>query len=89
MRFITLVLWVSLCAGCTAGYRRPLQEAEAIVIATKALTSEPNWPYTVSATQYESGEWLVLFEGKSALVGDYVFVHLDRSGKVRRKSGGL
>lgn len=89
MNKILLAFLVASFVSCSTAPKQLIDERQAIEIASRALTPNPDWKYTVSATQDKSGEWLVLFEGSSDLVGDFVFVHVDKYGKVRRKDGGM
>ena len=78
-----------LLNACGLSPKRQLSEEKVIEIATKAISPESDWGYTVSARRTKRGEWLVLFEGNSKNVGDFAFVYLSSSGEVRKIEGGL
>jgi hypothetical protein len=84
-----ILMALMLLSSCSVSSKKELGAEMAIQIATKALSPPSDWEYTVSVRRTRGGEWLVLFEGNSNYVGDFVYVYLSSDGKVRKIQGGM
>jgi hypothetical protein len=85
-RLMTLML-AGLLASCAANQQRDaISKFEAIRIATEYAKVAPDG-FEIDA-RFEDGEWLVLFDSKSDIIGDHFWVFVRSDGTVRRLMGG-
>ena len=76
-------------SGCALTPKIEVSREQAIAIASRAIEDkDPKWEYSATASLSKDGSWLVLFNGTSKNVGDFVFVSVDKRGRVVRIEGG-
>lgn len=86
-RLILVVLMAWLSASCAVAQRPDaISETEAIRIAAEYAKVAADG-FEIEA-RFEKGEWLVLFDSKSNIIGDHFWVFVRSDGTVRRLMGG-